>query len=154
MNDFLGKPIDPASLRAVLTRLEPRFADPLDDYLPQDHNGPILLDKAVIDRLTRTFDHAMLSGLMTDMLSESAEMISQMQRAAINQDHAELRVKAHTLKGMAMTLGIAAVGEKAADIESAVARDEKAPALMGMVSQLQQIFEQSKATIFAWQDSH
>ena len=41
MNDFLGKPIDPASLHGVLTRLEPHFADPLDDYLPRDHSGPV-----------------------------------------------------------------------------------------------------------------
>ena len=89
---------------------------------------------------------------MTDMLAESAEIISQMQRAAINENHMDLREKAHTLKGMAMTLGVAAVGEKAADVESAVARAEKAPVLMGMVSHLQQIFDQSKVAVLAWQE--
>lgn len=155
MNDFLGKPIDPDALETILERLHrPATAATvsLDDYLPEQSGDIQLLDETVLRRLTKAFDGAALSGLIDDMLRESLPLIRGMVFSVQENDLAQLRVQAHTLKGMAMTLGVTGVGELAADIESSVQRGEAREVLSAMAARLEQVFDQSEIAIQRWRD--
>ena len=176
MGDFLGKPIDPAALDALVDRVRhsgrqaasapppsapPRPAAPapaapapvsLDDYLPAGSQDIQLLDTNVLSRLTKAFDAKALTSLIDDMLRETVPLIEGMAAALQVADMIALRSCAHTLKGMAMTLGVVGVGEIAADIESSIQRGESAEALEAMIRQIDEIFHASQGAIYQWRD--
>ena len=176
MGDFLGKPIDPAALDALIERVRqpvvpaaavvplppsnapaaapavvaPSFS--LDDYLPAGSQDIQLLDTHVLSRLTKAFDAAALSGLINDMLHETVPLIEGMASALQSADMTALRSCAHTLKGMAMTLGVVGVGEIAADIESSIQRGESAEVLEAMIRQIDDVFHASQGAIYQWRE--
>ena len=181
MNDFLGKPIDPAALDAIIERVGSQKAEPpvplsitaspapastpraaavapaavsLDDYLPDSGQDIQILDTNVLVRLTKAFDGKALSGLIDDMLRETVPLIEGMAASLQTADMAAMRMHAHTLKGMAMTLGVVGIGELAADIESSIQRGESAEALETMVRQIGEIFTVSQAAIYQWRDQN
>jgi two-component system sensor histidine kinase/response regulator len=161
MNDFVGKPIDPASLGQVIDRIRELNAGApagstgkvsLDDYLPDQADSVQLLNEPILRRLIRVFDGKALSGLIDDMVKASLPLIDQMEQALSGGDMTGLRAHAHALKGMTMTLGMVGVGELAADIESSVQRGETSEILSGMLDRLNDVFAQSRAAIDQWRD--
>jgi CheY-like chemotaxis protein len=163
MDDFIGKPVNPDALYAIVNRIPRRALPParetaptpevevsLDDYLPEDKGHVQLLDEAVLNRLRKAFDRKTLSGLIDGMLAESQPLIDGMSEMARLADWREVRTKAHSLKGMTMTLGVIGVGEIAADIESSVQRGETPAILEAMLQHLQSIFDQSTQAINQW----
>ena len=152
MNDFLGKPIDPDSLEAVIDRLRGDHADPLDDYLPAQTSQTQFLDEAVLGRLSKAFEPHAVGALLADMVQESIPIIAAMNASLAEGDFIAMRAQAHTLKGMAMTLGVVAVGEISADIESSVQRAESVEVIQTMLHELHRVFEQSQAAMDGWRE--
>ena len=158
MDDFLGKPIAMEALEAALARLPARGTtggmvteiDSLDDYLPAAEAAVPLLSTETLDRLGRAFDHVALSQLLDDMLAESMPLITGIATAQQEGDRPAIRTHAHTLKGMAMTLGVIQVGDLAADIETAVQRHAPDEEMADMITRLQQTFAQSEQAIAQW----
>ncbi len=155
MTDFLGKPIDPDQLDAVLERARHASGpatESLDDYLPQEIVEDAMLDEAVLGRLTKAFNLKALSGLMEEMVAESKPIIAAMGVSVEEENLTALRTQAHTLKGMALTLGVTAVGELAADIETMVQRGTGIATLADMVTKMNHVFDQSCTAIERWRD--
>ena len=159
MNDFLGKPIDPASLDGVIDRVRAlsfvaQPFDSLDDYLPSEPTEREMLDDTVLTRLAKAFNLTALSALMGEMIVETKPIIASMHMSLRDEDRISLRAQAHTLKGMAMTLGVIAVGELSADIESSVQRGTPVETLTDMVDKLEAIFALSCKAIEHWREQH
>jgi signal transduction histidine kinase/CheY-like chemotaxis protein/HPt (histidine-containing phosphotransfer) domain-containing protein len=160
MNEFLGKPIAMEALEAALARLPAAVQAPadeaetesLDDYLPQDEPAQPLLSTETLERLGHAFDAQALGQLFDDMLAESGPLMAAIDAAGKAGNRQEIRAQAHTLKGMAMTLGVAQLGDLAADIETAVQRQAGTEELEGLITRLIYSFEQSKLAIEKWQD--
>ena len=157
MTDFLGKPIDPTTLDAAIARVRQKTKagyDDLDDYLPPEPTEAAMLDEAVLGRLTKAFSLSALSGLMNEMMSETRPIISGMHDSIAQEDLKALRAHAHTLKGMAMTLGVVGVGELSADIESSIQRGANQATLAEMVDRLEGVFQMSCSAIERWQGAN
>jgi signal transduction histidine kinase/CheY-like chemotaxis protein len=152
MNDFLGKPIDPDGLEAVIARINKAPVEDLADYLPKEAAEDDMLDEAVLARLVKAFNVTALSGLLGDMIAETKPILSKMDAAVAEEDLKALKGEAHTLKGMAITLGVIAVGELAADIETSIQRGVGIGTLGDMVAKLGHVFEQSVEAIDHWRE--
>ena len=162
MNEFLGKPIAMEALEAALARLPATVPDSpaggstaaaidsLDDYLPQAEPTAPLLSQETLDRLGHAFDRPALGQLFEDMLKESGILVAAIETAQQDDNRLEVRAQAHTLKGMAMTLGVVQLGDLAADLETAVQRQATGDELVALVTRLQTAFELSKQAIAAW----
>jgi signal transduction histidine kinase/CheY-like chemotaxis protein/HPt (histidine-containing phosphotransfer) domain-containing protein len=161
MNEFLGKPIAMEALEAALSRLpaanregnsgkSTRPAESLDDYLPQAEPAAPLLSEETLERLGHAFDQQALGQLFEDMLQESNVLITTIEAAHQAGDRPEIRTQAHTLKGMAITLGVIQLGDLAADLETAVQRQAGAAELEALVARLRSVFELSRQTIAVW----
>jgi two-component system sensor histidine kinase/response regulator len=125
MNDHIAKPIDPDALaRTLATWLKPaspRRRDKVD-------SAPLAIDPAEASTLPH-FDcvtalrnvngnRALLTRLLAEFVHEHGDDAAKIQAAVDRKDWSTARRLAHTLKGVALTLGASAVARPAAELES------------------------------------
>ncbi|MFT7694490.1 MAG: two-component system sensor histidine kinase/response regulator, partial [Candidatus Latescibacterota bacterium] len=133
MNDHIAKPIDPASLfKSLLNFIEPRSAAPSDKvepaaapqepatadanaglYIPgldvKDGLGRVLGNRELYIRLLRQF-----------VESGDVEAVGAIRFSLAQGERESAERAAHTLKGMAGTIGASAVQETAGEVETAI----------------------------------
>ncbi len=127
MDDFITKPLDPGALARMLGRWLERGVEggwgggaaPANDE-PDEASQPIAeLD---VDRLDTLRDlvpgsTAYLDRAIGNFVAGSAAMLASVERAVRDDDAAQLRFHAHTLKGSAANLGAVAAARAAEQIE-------------------------------------
>ena len=115
MDDFLGKPFRPESLRAALVRSLDRFAAPAETStipLPADRDEMLVADPDDgIENWTEldgrvAANPAGMGELAEMFFEEAAENLAAMERAVTARDAHQVRFQAHALKGLAAHLSL------------------------------------------------
>jgi CheY-like chemotaxis protein/HPt (histidine-containing phosphotransfer) domain-containing protein len=111
MDDYVSKPLDAATLDAVLQRWA-------------GADDATVLDRAVLRSLARDVgDEANVEEICALFLAETGPRLLEIERAAEHRDAEGLRVSAHTLKGSAVNVGAIAVASAAAELERLAGRE-------------------------------
>jgi len=148
MNDYLTKPIQPASLAAALQRWLGSPNVPAPGY--QETAAPegpreLVFDRAgFLERLDG--DEAALRELLAAYLDEARGLVRDLRAAAAASDRARVQFLAHAVKGTAAGVGADALQRLAAELERA-AKDPAAGDLGGRTSSLAQVFAQLEQAI-------
>jgi signal transduction histidine kinase/CheY-like chemotaxis protein len=123
MDGYLTKPVDRATLAAVLSRLPPAPAPG-----PALGPGRDAIDRAHVADLVEGLGHGGVASLAALWPAEAERSLGAMRAALGRGDAAALAASAHTAKGMASNLGMSAVADLADRLQAASA--EEAPALL------------------------
>jgi signal transduction histidine kinase/CheY-like chemotaxis protein/HPt (histidine-containing phosphotransfer) domain-containing protein len=146
MDGYLPKPIEPATLAAALARLAPPAApDPAPPRATGSHGlgeGPGLssasrspaggepapdtepVDEEWVAELGQALGAQRLAELVAGFDTEAREALAALAEADRRGDPAAARAAAHSLRGMAANLGLAALADTAAAIEEGAARGD------------------------------
>ncbi len=146
MNDHISKPIDPAGMLLTLTRwivpARPK-APPILRKLQADEALPELPGVRVEEGLRRMGGnlaayYAVLEKFRNNQQHLAAELAESLQRG----DNRSAERLAHTLKGVAATLGAEEIGKQAAELEKTLREDAtvSAPQLASLAEQLNALF--------------
>ena len=114
MDDYVTKPINSRELHAALSKFAPRMVP-----TPSDPASPagLVFDAARFDE-SCSGDSELAAQLVTDFLDHAPRAIQDLSRAAAEGDAAQLERLAHTLRGVAQTMGGEALGAICAEIEA------------------------------------
>jgi signal transduction histidine kinase/CheY-like chemotaxis protein/HPt (histidine-containing phosphotransfer) domain-containing protein len=120
MDDYVSKPIREADLAAVLRRADERPAAPSPATADEPAEAPVL-DQALLESLAGfTREGLTLVGRLVDIfLRDSAGQVAELKRMIAAGDWTLVARQAHTLKGMASTLGAARLAQVCARLERA-----------------------------------
>lgn len=147
MNDHLAKPIDVTSLVASLLRhargvwLDTPLAVPVETEVAAQ---VLAVDKA----LARLAGNRSLYAQMARMFGqEQAESVRQLRQALERQDHEEAARAAHTLKGVAATLGAEVLSEMSAKLERALRKRTGADVIERLAAALEDALEPAIAEL-------
>ena len=117
MNDFLTKPIDAQDLAAALRRLfgqEAAQAPPsFPAAAPAAPSGAPLLDLAAVERVRRSVTAEQLASLIEAFLVSGPQTVHAMRTAMRDGQPLALRAEAHSARGAALNLGLAALAQTA-----------------------------------------
>ncbi len=153
MDDYVSKPIREAELAATLRRAEESTAALPEPPGSSDRLVVPDLDRMVLDGLAGNNEAgaALVGRLIEIYQRDLASQLAGLTRSRTLQDWNGLARRAHTLKGMAATLGAVQVSECAGSIEAAAkARDaDEAEAAVG---RLRPVAERSVGLLAAWWD--
>ena len=152
MNDYLGKPIDPEELCRVLTRwIQPRSgaapaaADPLPRPMADNGETGELQQLAAIPGLDLTVGLRSVMGktdrlarLLRSFAADHAEDPQKILEQLAHGHQDEARRTAHSLKGIAATLGFPALRDAARAVEEDLKTVPAADGLLQSVAQLDQ----------------
>ena len=131
MNGFITKPAHLPQLRAALARYsaaeaavsgaasepqtsEPRITDAGTNAAPITEDG---LDLATIADVRLSLSAGQYSRLLAGFFSEQTRLLPELRHSATNGARAELRARAHALKGAAASLGLQGVAALAAQLQ-------------------------------------
>ena len=120
MNDVITKPVDPERLSKAILGVADLPALPAAGAVPQAGRAESGVDWRMLDGLRETIGAAKLDELLDLFGASSAQTLEEMTRAVDEADLDRLRQLAHRVKGTALNLGLAAVGEAALAIEGSV----------------------------------
>lgn len=125
MNDFISKPFEPDRLRVTLARWIPDTASgdipetpPLDDIVPEP--GVAVLATRHIDHyagMKNTVSHASYYRLLRIFAEKQADAPERIRGGLQRNDRTSAEIEAHTLKGIASTLGMHDLRTLAASLE-------------------------------------
>jgi PAS domain S-box-containing protein len=142
MDDYIAKPILPASVQALIERWAPQHGEAATES-PE----PNLIDEGVVAEL-RSLDEpgspSMLRGLIGDYLNETPGALSAIKQHVQRGDTAELARRAHKLAGTSASLGASGIADVCYRIERQVGSGElqSAPSL---VEELEMRFARTRA---------
>ncbi len=144
MEGFLTKPAHMPQLREALSRFargapEATPATPLET----SPGGAALLDAAIIADVRDALGPERYAVLLASFLTGRRLVIAELRVAAEALLHGELRTRAHTLKGAALSLGLRAVGECAGKLQ--VHAGDGPDAVSARIDQLESLLEASAA---------
>ncbi|MCP5284550.1 MAG: response regulator [Burkholderiaceae bacterium] len=117
MNDFLTKPVSPQGLASALRRL---FGRRPGDAAPPSavRMAPLpleadLIDHAAVQAALQGLSPERLASLIASFLDQGSQTVAHMRAAVRDGQPLELRVHAHTARGAALNLGLAALAQTA-----------------------------------------
>ncbi|MEO5374788.1 MAG: response regulator, partial [Alphaproteobacteria bacterium] len=122
MNDFISKPVEPATLFATLDRHAPGGSA---GAAAEEHPGPSgmhrdgLLDRSKLDELTAMLGEGYIAEVIDAYRGAAEESLGRLEAAVASRDHDRLRAEAHDLKAMSGNLGLLAVHRLAEAVELA-----------------------------------
>lgn len=165
MNDFTSKPIERAELFETIRRMvgrpdrditaseaPPAAVAPVaagSTALPGDDDSPVLQLREAAERLGG--DTAFLKQLAHDATQQfGPDYLTGVSEALAQGRKDDAKRLAHTLKGVAGTLGAADLQRAAQELESAITSGEDTAALDGHLAQTGALFAQALAAIHKW----
>ncbi|MBC7992113.1 MAG: response regulator, partial [Rhizobacter sp.] len=144
MDDFLTKPAHLPQLREALARYGGGAVVPAShkaaDALPGDAESA--LDLATVDDVLEALSPPKYAALLAGFLGERFAQIAGLRQALAAGARADLRSRAHALKGAALSLGLRDVGALAGQLQS-TAHDAPIAELGALVDRLERRFEAS-----------
>ncbi|WP_159993127.1 response regulator [Roseomonas sp. 18066] len=135
MNDHVAKPVDPSALMRTLDRWIrlPLVAGPGGAGTVAAVRAPVVLPDSLppfdlASALARVNGKsALLHKLIGDFGRKFPDAIPQLRQQAADRKYAEARILAHTLKGVAGSLGLAEVAMRAGEVELVLTTGETPP---------------------------
>jgi PAS domain S-box-containing protein len=143
MDDYIAKPILPASVQQLIERWSPQRA-PLPGDVPDS-----LVDEAILKELAALDEPespSIVRGLLSDYINETPAALSAIKQHLHTGDMTELGRRAHKLAGTSASLGAKGVAEVCYRIEHSVARGETS-ILPGLVEELEMRFTRTRASL-------
>lgn len=143
MDDYVAKPIQPASLQALIERWAPQHTT-----TPLDSADTMLVDESLVSELAGLDEPgapSMLRGLITDYLEETPAVLSAINQHWHRGDAAEIARRAHKLGGTSASLGASAVAGACRRIEQHAGRDGDLQALPALIDELEMRFARTRA---------
>jgi CheY-like chemotaxis protein/HPt (histidine-containing phosphotransfer) domain-containing protein len=146
MDDYLSKPIQPQSLKEVIGRwVDKGVPEKPEAALADSSEASEVFDKSgFLERLGG--DESLFRKLLSMFLDDAPMQIEKMQQHLKDEDLAGVQLRAHSLKGVAMSIGGKALQEVASEIEVA-ARDREPDRARRLFPKLQKEFEKLKHSI-------
>jgi CheY-like chemotaxis protein/HPt (histidine-containing phosphotransfer) domain-containing protein len=146
MDDYLTKPIQPRSLIEVIGRwADDGILEKPEGALIEPSEAAEVFDKSgFLERLGG--DESLFRKLLSMFLDDAPMQIEKMQQHLKDEDLAGVQLRAHSLKGVAMSIGGKAMQEVASKVEVA-ARNRELARARGLVPMLQKEFERLKYSI-------
>jgi len=120
MNDYLPKPIEPAQLAAILTRLLPRLAEPRPHDLSEkqgNHQEPVFNPEELVARLSG--DQRLAREVVAGFLADAPAQLLALKEWIALGDAKNVGLTAHTLKGAAATVAAPALRDRCVEIQQA-----------------------------------
>jgi CheY-like chemotaxis protein/HPt (histidine-containing phosphotransfer) domain-containing protein len=152
MDDYLAKPIKPQELADVLARWLPRESarcsspeepgpsgatEPSSPVETTPAYGEVIFDEAVLVGLFEG-DRQTVDEVLADFLGDVPRLIAVLKGAVEADDHANVRLQAHTLKGASATVGAQALRLLSAQLE-----ESSTAGSLGKAASLMRDIEQS-----------
>ena len=147
MDGFLTKPAHLPQLRDALARYggaaASRDAPALGAAAADETDS--LLDLATVADVREALSPGKYGELLAGFFAERARIVAELRGAARAALHAELRSRAHALKGASLSLGLRSVGTLAAQLQThaQAAGDTPAATLLGLIDELERQFDAS-----------
>lgn len=119
MDDYLSKPIDRNKLKHTLQRYLSAAATDSSSTLPTPATSASssMLDTNALKELEETMGYEGLVELVNDYVETSKDQFKRLDQAVIDENLETIAKEAHTMKGMARTMGAVAHGEYAYSLE-------------------------------------
>ena len=123
MDDYISKPIKLEELARVLEQCPRRTVTHMTEAHAQEPHyiEALPYDQEVIAGLVSAVGWEALAGVLETMVGDAPRLLSGLQQALANDDAAQVRIWAHTLKSNAMTVGATALVEQFQEIETSAA---------------------------------
>jgi CheY-like chemotaxis protein/HPt (histidine-containing phosphotransfer) domain-containing protein len=146
MDDYLTKPIQPQSLIEAIGRWVDNgvLKEPEVALIKPSEASEVFDKSGFLERLGG--DESLFRKLLSMFLDEAPIQIERMQQHLKDEDLAGVQLGAHSLKGVAMSIGGNALQKVASEIEVA-ARNRELDRARGLVPKLQKEFERLKYSI-------
>jgi two-component system, sensor histidine kinase len=118
MNDFLTKPVSPQDLAAALRRLYGQEAADAAHALAAAPAAPPaadvgLIDRSAVEAALKGLSADRLGNLISQFLDQGPKTVAHLRAAVRDGQPLELRVHAHSARGAALNLGLAALAQTA-----------------------------------------
>jgi TMAO reductase system sensor TorS len=127
MDAYVAKPIEPAALAAALAGLRDEQQDvPAPSPPLGEGTAPDVVDEAHVRLLLEALGPAKVRELVEGFEAETAPHRARLAAACASGDLAAARASAHAVRGIAASLGMAAVAELSGGMESAAAEGDAA----------------------------
>jgi two-component system sensor histidine kinase/response regulator len=144
MDDYLTKPIQPRSLIEIIGRWADNEAMEKAEVIEPSEASEVFDKSGFLERLGG--DESLYRKLLDMFLDDAPIQIEKMQQYLKDEDLAGVQLRAHSLKGVAMSIGGKAMQEVASEIEVA-ARDRERDRAWALIPKLQVEFERLKHSI-------
>ena len=146
MDDYLTKPIQPQSLIEVIGRwVDNGVLEKPEGALIEPSDATEVFDKSgFLERLGG--DESLFRKLLRMFLDDAPVQIERMQQHLKDEDLAGVQLRAHSLKGVAMSIGGTAMQKVAFEIEVA-ASNRELERTRGLIPKLQKELERLKSII-------
>jgi CheY-like chemotaxis protein/HPt (histidine-containing phosphotransfer) domain-containing protein len=144
MDDYLTKPIQPQSLIEIIGRWVDNGVLKKPEVAPPSEASEVFDKSGFLERLGG--DESLFRKLLSMFLDDAPMQIEKMQQHLKDEDLAGVQLRAHSLKGVAMSIGGKALQEVASEIEVA-ARDREPDRARRLFPKLQKEFEKLKHSI-------
>ena len=152
MNDYLSKPLDPAALFAQLAALTgPDRPDDLSAPIGADAPAPNDFDPAALNALEAQLPAKDVANLVAMFLGQLSKDVATVRELAEQGDLDALKDQAHSLIGIAASVGTMRVSRIARDIEAACKAGQIEPA-RALSSAFAEAAQPAAAACTAWLD--
>jgi CheY-like chemotaxis protein len=134
LTDFLTKPIDRAALGDRLAQIAPRGTRPVAPRptATAAATAPVVLEPQRIGELRDALGRFRLEGLLDLLISECRQRPARLRAGLARREINAIRAEAHSIKGAAISIGAAALGEAAEQLEAAASLSAATPLIAAL----------------------
>jgi CheY-like chemotaxis protein len=160
MNDHVGKPVTPESLRRALLKTQAATppATPATAEAPQPPPAPFIIapeqqklfNLDILGSLKDSLKREQLTEMMKDLYEKSEELIAEAEKAVVAKDLNALKAHCHSIKGMTANFGLAELSNIAGQIERKAKDGWEIDKLAPVVEQLRPAYAQTRKIIEQW----
>jgi len=149
MDDYIAKPFTVRQLEQVLVRSLNRPAAAKDGPQTSGPTGAVLFEKTRLNQLCQDLDAESVGAIVKDFLAEFPGQIAELQKLAGSEAWPEFERLAHSIQGIASSLGLGALPAQLRELEEAA--DKKQPeAVRAKLPELLTTANSSEAALRSW----